>query len=205
VPRPEPQYLVVTDLETVGQPDPENWILEVGIVAELSHVIWQNDPGRIEQLVRLNPEVHRMHVENGLLEDMHKASTLVSSAPSPEELDFEIFDMLDRIGDRSQSRRFRIAGSGVSHFDFPLIKVQLPKFADMLHYAPLDVGQFRRHLQLFGASEWIPDMPDSFELSVKAHRGLADAQAHLRELRAYRDKIAEVRALLEQHELCQGG
>lgn len=185
-------HLLWVDLETTGLDENNDLVLEIGAVytdldlRELwsygTVVAWPDEAVQ----TRLNDFARKMHTENGLLEDVSN----VQAALAGPTLDAAVAQLVELL---PESDVVALAGSGIAHLDRPFINVQMPGLANRLEYYNIDTGVLRRCLRIFGGDAYdIEDMPDSYDTDVKAHRALADVQAHLREALAYKAKLGSV-------------
>lgn len=190
------QALVVLDLETDGLPDGNDFsvvnILEIGFVvttlalepvAGYEEVIKMTRPAA--ERVAKNSYVKEMHTKNGLLNDSIKKATHTLA-----DAEREAIETLHETGLDKGS--FLMTGSGVTAFDFPLIKEKMPELAEWFQYFTVDIGGVRRMLSILsGNREFFPKHLDSYG-DMKEHRALADAQAHLREMQGARKWLLEL-------------
>lgn len=187
---PRKDLILFCDLETTGTDKDKDEIIEVGIVAyrwpefvedsALSIVIQPS----VEAFERMDgkAEVREMHKANGLYDE------IVSQQGVPLlEADRLLDDHLSRYGTQG-SAHIPLAGSGISHFDRPFIKKNLPLFDARLSHWMYDVGVLRRMFLLAGA-RYADD-------SGKTHRALDDARVHAEEFKFYMDRITELFGVL---------
>lgn len=204
-------HALVMDVETSGSDADLDWLLEVGAV--LIEVPSMTEIGHFESLVlpgdlpavtstghlpmrrrehaiaairsKCPPVVRDMHDRNGLWHDLVQVRAdrpRHEQMLPPWDLDLEMKEWLDRL--RVPWTGILLAGSGSARFDSTFIKKFLPLLHDRLHWSGgLDVGCVRRIAGLAGLS--LPDQEASSDPDIKAHRGLADARAHLDELREW--------------------
>lgn len=186
-------YLCWIDLETTGLDPHADPILEVGaIITEatapypamdsLSCVVLPDGPSWSH---RFPPRVLQMHTENGLLADVFDGGIPIG------DVERDLVGILGNFGSRHD---FVLAGSGVAHFDRAFIAAQMPTLDKWLRYGTLDVGVLRRTLESFVGVEAL--LAQGLEVgtvgSDKAHRGLADIESHLAELRFYAERLVDV-------------
>lgn len=183
------------DLETTGTDDILDPILEVGIVAVRDEpyfdvvgtfsVVVAQDTDAWERRLDLDPYVREMHTTNGLAAEVREATTGHLQA---ERLACDFLLSHDKAG------RWKMAGSGVSHFDRRFLREQMPRLEALFHYSHVDVGVVRRVLELAGRKDLVPvpgegrQFGGEFQGSKDAlipHRGLDDALAHYEEFRQY--------------------
>lgn len=187
----EPRNFAFVDLETTGTDEDRDFILEVGVVItdldlnELDRDSWTVSHPRESgwaQRLDANPHVHRMHTDNGLLEDVKKDGRPVDQVEG---------GLAGLLGYYADGGRVALAGSGVGHFDSRFIRRHLPNVARLLTYWTIDVGVIRRTLHYCNAGHLVPDAPE------KSHRALDDALHHLREARHYFDVLGAPERVIE--------
>jgi oligoribonuclease (3'-5' exoribonuclease) len=181
-----PDKMLWLDVETPGlMKDAE--ILEIGVILTDTQL---NELGRYDAAIALTARgmdqlrsddyARNMHLESGLLKDCKYSSV------TAREAEVAIVDML--IAKGAEMQKVIMAGSGVARFDYDIIAQQMPMLAEWLVYFAVDVGMSRReaHLATGGLGNKIfPEVEASFREGVKAHRALADAEAHLEEGRGH--------------------
>lgn len=191
--KPYPSALAWVDIESTGLPEGNDFskveILEIAVIVTdydlKPHFGYVGVVGRNEDidnaLRSADPVVIEMHKTSGLLKDVRDGSdTLVQH-------EAEICGMFKTKTTQNKGE-FVLAGSGVSHFDFPLIKAKMPEFASWLTYYCLDIGNTRRSAYILsGGRDVIPPVRESFQEGVKKHRALDDIKAHLKEAEAFRE------------------
>jgi oligoribonuclease len=186
--------IIWLDLETSGLDFEASQVVEFGMqvtdldLKELGAPIEKILPPTIWQweAITSNGEIFEMFSKNGL----HDQIASGYSAPSDEQRkestdDFDDF-LVDYLGAFGEPGDFILAGSGVSHFDRRFLEREFPEFNSWLFYASLDIGVLRRSLRIFGGERFLPDVPESSNSELKAHRALDDALAHLKEAQAFR-------------------
>ena len=122
----------------------------------------------------MHPKVQDMHRSSGLWQE----ATVGETAWSPSDADEAVRNWLAQ----RTAGPVPLTGAGVGHLDLPFIKRFMPLLSQRLTYWPLDISPVRRMLQLAGRPELIDLERD---VDSKPHRGLADAELHLDELRRY--------------------
>lgn len=205
----EYRYIAWTDIETTGLDIDDGDMLEVGIVLTdldlktLAKKTWLVRPPALD-LLTMPPVVREMHNKSGLLvaifdavdNELKKKLADPEYGRYPQGCDFKgpqhvQHDICSWIRERlplGDDEKLALGGSGVSHFDVNWLEVYMPRFADMCHRSTLDVGVIRRFIEnVCNKPKLVPkqtrDLP---------HRGLADAELHLREARRYRDLIGRI-------------
>lgn len=188
---PRNDIIAFCDLETTGVDKDKDDIIEVGLaiytwpefveVGALSLVI-QPTPEGLERM-KGKDVVREMHKVNGLLDEIERGE----GAPDYASADAELDEFLSRFGTRG-SPHIPLGGSGISHFDRPFIKRNLPLFDARLSHWMYDVGVMRRMFLLAGA-RYADD-------SGKTHRALDDARVHAEEFRFYMERIRELFGVL---------
>ena len=192
-----PSHLLWLDLEsTCSDPhEPIAAVLEVGAII----TAWEpslTELARASMVIR-PPGIAGDHDRTWaamlpVVRDMHEASGLWLEATTGDEA----WNLVD--ADQAISGWVRqhcgdgpvaLAGSGVGHLDFPFVKQFLPQLAMRLLYWPLDIGGFRRMLDLAGRADHV-DIPG--DVDAKPHRGLGDVEMHVAEARRYLALIAQL-------------
>lgn len=188
------KYLLWMDLESTGLSTTEDAIIEVAAVLTDTDL---NELGRYESLVRLdeagwerlmaNDFVRTMHEGNGLLAALRDPAT-AASLPSVGDVEQTLLELVATTGDPKSS--VLLAGSGVGHFDHPLLKNLMPTLAARLGYATIDIGVMRRSYLMWTGDNLVTANDD------KTHRSMDDIQCHLAEARAFRELfLTQQRAL----------
>lgn len=187
---PKTQAIVVLDLETDGLTDPKSAndfsivnVLELGMVvttldfepiAGYHEVVKMTKPAA--ERIAKNDHVKTMHAKNGLLTDSIKNSEYTLAQVEQAAIGVLKETALDK-------GSFVMAGSGVTAFDFPLIKQNMPELASWFQYFTVDIGIVRRFIAFSsGNREFFPKVAASYG-DMKEHRAMADAMAHLEELK----------------------
>lgn len=187
-----PKRICVLDLETSGS-FPDWHLLEIGMVmlesdglTELSRFQSVVLPtgigaGTIDTVRDDADEVVReMHDKNSLWDDLREAE-VIGGHWEPEVVDEKAARWLRGVT-LDSTAHVALAGSGVSHFDRPFIRRDLPKLDRLFTYWAYDVGVMRRLLALAGAESLQPTFDAG---AAKTHRALDDALVHADELRHY--------------------
>lgn len=177
----EPTHLLWLDFEGTGTDPVADAPIEVAAiltdralneVARYASIIVP-PPAAMARLMR-NPSALRIHIDNALLPELFDAiaAERVVTAAAAEEDILAILDAAD-------AGTVVLAGSGVGHYDAPMIQAHMPLLASRLAYYVHDVGVLRRHhMRVLGT--------DPVDVnSTKTHRALDDIEGHLREGRAY--------------------
>ena len=189
--RKYPSALAWIDIETTGLPKgndfSEGESLEIAVIVTdfdlkpyfgYQGIVKMNDD--IKRALGNNPDVVKMHLDNGLLKDSKESSDTL------REIEAEIIGMF-KSRTTQEKGEFMIAGSGVAAYDFPLIKEKMPELASYFSYFSLDVGMVRRAFNIFsGGADLVPIISESFVEGNKKHRALEDIKAHLKEANQYR-------------------
>lgn len=200
------QALAWIDMETTDLPKEGNelidfrgvHVLEIGlIVTDLGlnklvgysgFVHIEKDGPEIEALKK-NDIVRQMHMKNGLIKDCLQSPDGLASLAVLEQ---ELIETLQ--ASTFDQGEFMIAGSGVAHFDHPLIKAKMSKLAGWLQYAPFDIGIERRvSTVLNGNRPAVNPLPSSSREDVKTHRAMDDVVAHLQEATRHQSFYARAR------------
>jgi oligoribonuclease len=192
---PGPLAYLWEDGETTGL-DNDCDLLEISVIATDKHLnelevyttLVRPQSTTFEQIAS-NEIVERMHRANGLLDDLHERG---ADAPTVGTVETSLIAMIERHRDPA-APPVRLAGGGVSHFDFPYLKAQMPRFTDMLHYRPLDISQVAQAYTdatgslLFG------------EKTGKAHRAEADIREDLDRARQFWEMFRAIDAQMNVH------
>lgn len=128
---------------------------------------------------RMLPFVRKMHMDNGLLQE-------ISSMKKPKRLldiELETEYELDLTG--ADTSLMYLAGSGVSHFDYLWIQKFFPTLARRLHYAQLDISVVRRTATVLGLDNLFK--PRVEEDPSQAHRAMFDVKNAITEAQYFRD------------------
>jgi oligoribonuclease len=174
------------DAETTGSDVEKDCIIEVGavlttpdlvVVGEFESLVEPSDLG-LGRLMK-HSVVRPMHEENGLLDAILNPDPDFGP-PKIHTVTRNLLDWIDKVA--LESEMLVLAGSGVGHFDRRFIDRYMPQLAARLRYWAIDVGVLRR-----AHEAWVAGPPVWQADGAKAHRGLADAWAHLAEAKAYRD------------------
>ena len=176
--------LLWLDFEATGLDTSLDSPIEVGAIltttdlrriSGFSSVIRPPDAAR-ERLMA-NAYVRDMHRANGLLD-------LIDDAPPLDYVEKELLAWIDLFCAQHPlipGTNITLAGSGVAHFDLPLIKQQMPALAERLNYFVIDVGIIRRATEM-----WTGSIPSNVN-ELKTHRAMDDIVCHLAEAHAFRD------------------
>lgn len=176
------------DLETSGLDPGGDVILEVGCIATDLEL---NELWRYSKVIPIHP------AHEGLLNDfvreMHTKSGLLDECRDVFNAGFAPIQVLNIAEDWIFNHIWALAGSGIANFDRLFIREHMPSVDSVLVYYPIDTGVLRRCLRIFGGETYDVSLPESFDTDVKAHRALADADAHLREARLYQKRLRDIR------------
>lgn len=186
-----PSALLWLDLETANLPpksDPNNYkavqIIEVAVIVTdfdlqphfgYSGVVGMHDGIRDALKANADDYVLKMHLANGLLKESKESTDTLRIIES------EIIGLLKSKTTQDKGE-FVLAGSGVSTFDFQVIKAHMPELASWLAYYTFDTGTVRRVSKMANRGRDVfPVIPESFKDGEKAHRALPDVKAHIKE------------------------
>lgn len=178
--------LLWIDLETTGSELEGNEIIEIASVLtdhELNEldrhsIVVRPSPEAFGRMM-LDPVVHKMHTDNGLIDDC------TASRVTCKQADAYVVQWLNTFVRGHQ--RVLLSGSGVQHFDRKFIERDLPQLHKRLRWNFVDVGVVRRFLSLWGLEHLIPQKG-----SDKSHRALDDILLHLEEARHYKELFSEL-------------
>lgn len=139
---------------------------------------------REEALYRLilSPVVLEMHRANGLLDEV-VAGKVTGTAKSLTQVEE---DLLALLAEHSPTQEVTLSGSGVGHYDLPVILSRMPMLAECLTYFVNDVGTLRRaYIRSNGR-------PLTNANASKTHRAMDDIECHLAEGRAFHELMRMV-------------
>ena len=188
------------DFETTGLDFKFDDIIEVGaVLTDCSMIPVTSFQSLVtpseEAYFRLmqNDRVRSMHRNTGLLQDLDSLiSSSMSSLKSLEFVEHNLLSWLDSSG--LDTSTMYLCGSGVSHFDHHLINIRLPRLAERLRYATIDVSVLWRFQEAF--------VGDSLEMSPvdssKAHRAMYDVERAVEMGEKYRDFLLDCFAETKQ-------
>lgn len=179
---PGPLAFLWEDAETTGLSASSD-LLEISVIATDMDL---NEISSLTTLVRPTADtfaqleggdeiVWQMHERNGLIADLRAHGR---DAPTEAEVEESLIGMIEQYGD-PDAAPVRLAGGGVSHFDFPYLQHRMPGFTRRLHYRPMDITQVAQAYTaatgttLFG------------EKKNKAHRAEDDIREDLDRARAF--------------------
>lgn len=170
------------DLETTGLDEHTDKIIEFGCVmvneqdfetvGELNVVI-----NPVVTPESIHPRVLDMHMRNGLWQE------LAGGLPI-DQAEAQIVAFLDKFP--AKNNRHILAGSGVSHFDYRFLKVQMPQVTNRLTFWTYDVGVLRRAFEAGGRTDLVGKAPKS------NHRALEDARSHAESWRKFMALIKQI-------------
>lgn len=189
--RKYPSALAWIDLETTGLPVGNDYsgveILEIGLIVTdfdlkpyfgYQGIVKMDDD--IKRALAANPEVVQMHLANGLLKESKESKDTL------REIESEIIGMF-KTRTTQEKGEFMLAGSGVTAYDFNVLKEKMPELASYFSYFSLDIGIVRRAFNvLSGGADLVPTISESFVEGNKKHRALEDIKAHLKEANEYK-------------------
>lgn len=189
MPRKTPDHLLWIDFEGTGTDPILDDIIEVGAILtdmELNIVDRHSDivvpcNAAWQRMMNL-PPVLDMHTKNGLIDDLKRGNGVVSQYVAESN----VIDMLDR----NNVNVFWIAGSGVSHYDAPVINKRWPRVQKRLNdnrvYWQFDSGHIRRFWHDICDVEAVRDYNVETD---KSHRALDDIEDHIAEVILFRDAV----------------
>lgn len=169
-----PDYFVLLDLETTGLDIQNDEILEVALLVVEFSTLTVKDSYSAQIVPSLtwedklaeSPDALHMHTVNGLIEDVHKKGKPLEKVVS------DIHKILLRFSRGKTLDTFVLAGTGVSAFDLPLLKCQVPELASVFHFRCLDTAVIKLWLDIFGNGVRYPG-PGS------THRAMDDCRQSL--------------------------
>lgn len=147
---------------------------ELNVLDSFTQVTVVSDAG-LDRL-RSDPFVLEMHMNSGLYGELVIGSEgeRDRSLAEVESRMLEWFDGDDTIF---------LGGSGIDHFDVPLLRKRMPQLMARVPYWTYDIGPVRRLWKLVNGS----DLVDINK--AKTHRALMDVWCHLEEARAFADVL----------------
>lgn len=199
--------LVWTDLEATGSNTSGNSpdkILEIGIIvtdetleekARWERVVDQGTSTGWLQTLRDNAVVRDMHTKNGLICDvLFKATRNIS------QIETDLTKFLKPFAEElapPPNHVMVMAGSGVGHYDLPMMRTWMPYLMQSFAYSTIDVGVIRRSVQMYD-----PKLAKAAEKYYKrlrpkgkTHRALEDAELHLMEMRYYKEHLFQFKGV----------
>lgn len=199
------EHLVWIDLETTGSDLDQDFVLEIAMVVTKaeppfdivrqprSSVICWSGTDWLKRLAE-TPEVLEMHQQTGLLLDCMAWNSRTLQDPGPElpwlsRVDEQFAKELGEIG---RPHTFMMAGSGVGHFDKPIVDRCFPRLAKFLQYPVIDVGVLRRTLRMVGWGDVIEATYGSTIKDGRKHRAYDDIMDHRNELETYCRLLTEL-------------
>lgn len=185
--RVELTHLAWIDAESTGLDKHRDPILEIAMIVTDMDLVTQKKfttvvnpgPGLLKARLELNPYVKEMHTKNGLLEEIE-----AGRGCSVNEAEARMISVLAA---HACPGGVMIAGSGVGHYDKPMLQLQMPLLSEWFFYRPLDIGNVRSFIKyvLKRKDLLLPE-------TESPHRALPDITQALSEARYYRDCIGEV-------------
>lgn len=191
-----PHPLLWLDLETTGTRDDAQIIEIACCVTAPEAPFGRLDTGHFHALVKpADPwsapgEVVRMHAVNGLWSDL--ATQPVAPIAEVEKR------LAAWLGLIVQGGQVTPAGSGVGHYDVPLLRRWMPKVARRFTYYSLDVGVVRRWSDAVG--EPLPERPPSTHRAWDDVLAAVGFAAEMAERRRARRVCTSCLAVIEYHE-----
>lgn len=184
------------DFESVGL-SPSHPVIEVGIIAtdenldplfEIDTLLLDGDIDDILAAIEERDVLREMHGANGLWDDMKRIKSGDAAYMTIEELDDLLAEQMT--AHAIEGKKFVLAGSGTSHYDFAVIKHKMPKTTKLLDYFNRDIGIVRRE---FFEALGFDLMPVN---DAKTHRAMQDVRDHLGEAEAFREFFIRAAAAL---------
>lgn len=181
---PRSDLVLFLDLEATGSDNTVDEIVQIGVVAlaapswaevaAFDHCVLPSDAGWTRMME--NDVVREMHEKSGLLSWLRQAKANFPELATPAVVENNLIEWLIEVGGPDTSH-IPYGGNGVSHYDRPFIKRQMPRFNRRITYWALDVGPARRMAEMAGRTDW----PKQDE--AKQHDAIEDARFHAREFR----------------------
>lgn len=135
---------------------------------------------------RADDYVKTMHESTGLWDDLRAGKGVVDLTRAET-------DLLEWL-DHHEVDRAILCGTGVEHFDRPLIERDWPRLTKRLHYGGIDIGSDRRFIQHCVSAELAAKV---IVPSERPHRALDDARGALRSAHRLAAVIAAGRRAVE--------
>lgn len=189
------QSLVWIDLETTGFAELSRQMVYRHLILEIGVVVTDRDFNVLAQKSvvvshpidtvrdRCDATVLLMHTNNGLLEEVERATVTLADA------EFDILTWLVELGVAPKSSP--LCGNGLQ-LDRSFIEAQMPRLNEQLHYRNLDISSVK---------EFLKTISPAFEPHKRrSHRALDDILESVDEARTYRSLIgpALAEAILRQ-------
>ncbi|HHQ2717257.1 TPA: oligoribonuclease [Pseudomonas aeruginosa] len=185
IPLPSMRRLAWIDLETTGYTELHRRLIYKQLILEIGVLVTDGDFNVVAQhnivvrhpvdeaIALCDENVRQMHTDNGLFEEVAKATTDLKTAEQQV-----IAFLIDNCVEPGASP---LCGNGI-HFDRMFIEAQLPELNAYLHYRNLDISAVK---------EFIKTISSCFEPPKRrSHRALDDILESVQEARTYRDLIA---------------
>ena len=177
------------DFESDGTDPSLCHIIEAGVIATgadlenefftIDTMIVDGDVNEAIANIEANPVLKPMHGDNGLLADLYRVRDGEVNAMTIQEFDQHLYNLV-KTYNRS-NKKLIISGSGVAHYDHPVVKAKMPHTASLFQFFARDIGHTRREF-LYANGYDLIDVNAN-----KNHRAFADITDHLNETKAFRD------------------
>lgn len=184
----EIEYLWI-DFESDGTDTVDSHIIEAGVIATgndldnefftIDTMVIDGDVNEAISNIENKPALAVMHGDNGLLADLKLVRDGHKEAMTVEALDQHLYNLV-KTYNRS-NKKLIISGSGVAHYDHPLIKNKMPLTASLFLFYARDIGHTRREF-FSSTGRNLIDVNEH-----KNHRAFDDITDHLNETKAFRD------------------
>lgn len=188
MPHPKTLRYLLLDFESTGTDPIHDEIWECAVIAldsdwrELKAFTSLSRPTQHGfELVAGRPEVTRLHSKSGLYSDL--VNTPDELTPTLANIEDYLLQIIDEWAEPGVL--VSLAGSGVSHFDKPVIDAQMPRLALRLTYYSIDCGPARHQYMEATGHDIVTPLPE------KVHRAEDDIRDDLRHIRAFRDLYRE--------------
>jgi oligoribonuclease len=183
---PLPAWYLWCDLETTGLNLRDDRIVEVAAILTgpdfvekwRYHAVVAPDAYTWAR-IGAEPVVKKMHEESGLLDHLRTGTTVPLIT-----IETDLTNLLAQ-----HPGQIALAGSGVAHFDSPMLRLHMPMLAGALHWRPFDVGQLEEWLLLAGIPTF--EQAGVGDHRRKTHRALDDIEYHLSEGQWYRARLED--------------
>ncbi len=182
---PSERRLAWIDLETTGYTELHRQLIYKQLILEIGVLVTDDDFNIVAQhniavrhpvdeaIALCDENVRQMHTDNGLFEEVAKATTDLKAAEQ------QIIAFL--IDNGVEPGTSPLCGNGI-HFDRMFIEAQMPELNAYIHYRNLDISAVK---------EFIKTISSGFEPPKRrSHRALDDILESVQEARTYRDLIA---------------
>lgn len=160
---------------------------EVGLFEQhdLYPLAWQGVLENMHTSRGITGQVLEMHRQSGLVEALESAPH--DQPTTMEKSESLLIRQISKFVDFAGGDRLFLGGSGVSHFDRPIIRKVMPRLNELLHYSDaLDMGITRRQMQFSGSLE----LNTTYPFVAPKHRAKDDVEQSIATWRILRPFFA---------------